>query len=69
MGREYVQARICLQCTVARRTRDSEVGNEQDLKEGDSLLYLMKHDDNEHWWLAEDEKEQVDYVPSHDHLR
>ena len=52
-----------------KKNPDSEVGNEQDLKEGDSLLYLMKHDDNEHWWLAEDEKEQVDYVPSHDHLR
>ncbi len=24
----------------------------------------MKHDDNEHWWLAEDGKGQVGYVPS-----
>ena len=27
-------------------------------------MYLMKHDDNEHWWLAENGKEQVGYVPA-----
>ena len=30
------------------------VGNELDLMEGDTLVYLMEHDDNESWWLAED---------------
>ena len=43
---------------------DSAVGNELDLSEGETLVYLMKHDDNEHWWLAEDGNGQVDYVPS-----
>ena len=40
------------------------VGNELDLNKGDTLVYLMKHDDNEHWRLAEDGKRQVGYVPA-----
>ena len=40
------------------------VGNELDLMEGDTLVYLMEHDDNESWWLAEDVKGQVGYVPA-----
>ena len=39
------------------------MGNELDLNEGDTVVYLMKHDDNEHWWLADDGKGQVGYVP------
>ena len=27
-------------------------------------MYLMKHDDNDHWWLAENGKGQVGYVPA-----
>ena len=27
------------------------------------MVYLMKHNDNEHWWLVYDEKGQVGYVP------
>ena len=34
------------------------------MKEGDTLVYLMEHDDNESWWLAEDVKGQVGYVPA-----
>ena len=37
------------------------------MKEGDTLVYLMEHDDNESWWLAEDHldvKGQVGYVPA-----
>ena len=37
-----------------RKNLDGPVGNELDLNEGEALVYLMKHDDNEHWWLAED---------------
>ena len=37
---------------------------ELDLSEGDILVYLMMHDDNEHWWLAENGKGQVGYVPA-----
>ena len=40
------------------------VGNELDVEEGDTLVYLMAHDDNESWWLAEDVKGQVGYVPA-----
>ena len=40
------------------------VGNELDLMEGDTLVYMMEHDDNESWWLAEDVKGQVGYVPA-----
>ncbi len=47
-----------------RKNLDDPVGNELDLNEGETLVYLMKHDDNEHWWLAEDGKGQVGYVPS-----
>ena len=34
------------------------------MSEGDTLFYLMKHDDNDHWWLAENGKGQVGYVPA-----
>ena len=47
-----------------KKNPDGPVGNEQDLNEGETLVYLMKHDDNEHWWLREDGKGQVGYVPS-----
>ncbi len=43
---------------------DGPVGNELDLNEGDTVVYLMKHDENEHWWLVEDGKGQVGYVPA-----
>ena len=29
-----------------------------------TLVYLMKHDDNEHWWLVENGKGHVGYVPA-----
>ena len=29
-----------------------------------AVVYLMKHDDNEHWWLVEVGKGQVEYVPA-----
>ena len=28
------------------------------------VVYLIKHDDNEHWWLAEGVKGQAGYVPA-----
>ena len=40
------------------------VGNELDLKEGYMSVYLMEHDDNESWWLAEDVNGEVGYVPA-----
>ena len=43
---------------------DGPVGNELYLNEGDTVVYLMKNDDNEHWWLVEDGKGQVGYVPA-----
>ena len=47
-----------------KKNPNGQVGNELDLKEGDTLVYLMEHDDYERWWLAEDVKEQVRYVPA-----
>ena len=55
---------IMLATHVYKKNPDSPVGNELDLKEGDTLVYLMNHDDNEHRWLAEDVKGQVGYVPA-----
>ena len=47
-----------------KKNPNGPVGNELDLEEGDTLVYLMEHDDNESWWLAEDVKGQVGYVPA-----
>ena len=46
------------------KNQDGPMGNELDLNEGVTVVYLMKHDDNEHWWLVEDGKGQVGYVPA-----
>ena len=45
-----------------KKNLDGPVGNELDLSE--TLFYLMKHDDNDHWWLAKNGKGQVGYVPA-----
>ena len=34
-----------------KKNPNRAVGNELDLYEGDTLGYLMKHNDNENWWL------------------
>ena len=47
-----------------KKNPNGPVGHELDLEEGDTLVYLMEHDDNESWWLAEDVKGQVGYVPA-----
>ena len=47
-----------------KKNPDGPVGNELDLSERETLVYLMKHDDNEHWWLAENGNGQVGYVPA-----
>ena len=39
------------------------LGKELDLQQGDTLSYILEHEDNEHWWLVEDSKGQVGYVP------
>ena len=46
-----------------KRNPDGPLGNEIDLQQGDVLSYIMEHEDNEHWWLAEDSKGEVGYVP------
>ena len=46
-----------------KKNPNGPVGNELDLEEGDTLVYLMEHNDNESWWLAEDVK-GVGYVPA-----
>ena len=47
-----------------KKNPDGPVGNELDLSEGETLVYSMKHDDNDHLWLAENGKGQVGYVPA-----
>ena len=44
------------------RNPDSPLGNEIDLQQGDVLSYIIEHDDNEHWWLAEYSKGEAGYV-------
>ena len=34
------------------------------MNEGNTLVYLMTNEDSEQWWLAEDGKGQVGYVPA-----
>ena len=46
-----------------RKNQDSPLGNELGLQQGDTLSYILENEDNEHWWLAEDSKGQVGYVP------
>ena len=46
-----------------RKNQDSPLGNELDLQQVDTLRYIFENEDNEHWWLAEDSKGQVGYVP------
>ena len=41
---------------------DSPLGRELDIQQG-NIRYIMGHEDNEHWWLAEDNKRQVGYAP------
>ena len=47
-----------------KKNPESPVGNELDVNEGDTLVYLMTNEDIEHWWLAEDGKGHVGYVPA-----
>ena len=49
---------------IYQKNPDGPVGNELDLREGETLVYLMKHDDNEQSWLTENGKGQVEYVPA-----
>ena len=47
-----------------RKNQVSPLGKELDLQQGDTLSYILEHEDNEHWWLVEDDsKGQVGYVP------
>ena len=47
-----------------KKNLESPVGHELDVNEGDTLVYLMTNEDSEHWWLEEDGKGQVGYVPA-----
>ena len=38
------------------KNQDSPLGNELDLQQADTLSYILEHEDNEHWWLAEGSK-------------
>ena len=36
-----------------RKNHDSPLGKELNLQQGDTLSYILEHEDNEYWWLAE----------------
>ena len=69
-GRQLLDGKGLRPCTQMLATHsykknpNGPVGNELDLKEGDTLVYLMKHGDNESWWLADDVKGNLGYVPA-----
>ena len=67
-SRRRMEAKICsgariLATHTYKRNPDSPLGYEIDLQQEDVLSFIMEHEDNEHWWLAEDSKGQVGYVP------
>ena len=66
MGREY-QVRPGAQMLATpdyKKNPESPVGNELDVNEGDTLVYLMTNENNDHWCLTDDGKGQVGYVPA-----
>ena len=46
-----------------KKNLDSPVGEELDFKQGDTLVFLMEHGENKHWWMVEDGNGQEGYVP------
>ena len=42
-----------------KKNPDSPVGEELNLNLGDTLVYLVAHEENKHWWLVEDGNRQV----------
>ena len=62
----FIMTVYALYVPRGRRCRfiQAPVITELDLSEGETLFYLMKHDDNDHWWLAENGKGQVGHVPA-----
>ena len=46
-----------------KKNPDSPMGKELALQQGDVLSCIMEQEDNEHWWLARDNKGQLGYVP------
>ena len=47
-----------------KKNPGSPLGAELNLKQGEKLVYLEVHADNEHWWLAENNDGEVGYVPA-----
>ena len=67
-SRRRMEAKICsgariLATHTYKRNPDSPLGYEIDLQQEDVLSFIMEHEDNEHWCLAEDSNGQVGYVP------
>ena len=65
-SRRRMEAKTCsgapvLTTNTYKRNPDSPLGNAIDQQQGDS--YIMEHEDNEHWWVTDDCKGEVGYVP------
>ena len=43
-----------------KKNPDSPMGKELYLQQGGVLSNIMEHEDNEHWWLEEDNKRKWD---------
>lgn len=43
---------------------NSPLGHELDVVQGQKLFYIETHQDNEHWWLAQNDNGDMGYVPA-----
>ena len=69
-GKEIRTGTQILATQEYKKNPNSPVGEELDFKQGDTLVFLMEHEENKHWWRVEDGNRQVGYVPvAHDHHR
>ena len=62
-GKEIHTGTKILATQEYKKNLDNPVGEEIDFKQGDTLIFLMEHEENKHWWLVEDGNGQVGYVP------
>ena len=66
-GRQIEVQKLCSGAPILanksyKKNPDSPMGKELALQQGDVLSCIMEHEDNEHCWLAQDNKGQVGYV-------
>ena len=55
-GKKICSGTPILATNSYRKNKDNPLGKELHLQQGDTLSYILEHEDNEHLWLAEDSK-------------